>query len=57
VDSFHNELEALILGECAERKEDGYQRVLMLLRYIGMELQRNSPADWNDFMSAACCGC
>ena len=36
---------------------DSYQRVLMLIRHLGMELSRQNPAEWNEFMSAACIGC
>lgn len=65
VDDFHDDLERLVIGEASVADmrasspgaEEAYQRVLMLIRHLGMELQRQSPADWNEFMSAACAGC
>jgi ABC-type nitrate/sulfonate/bicarbonate transport system ATPase subunit len=65
VDDFHSDLEALVLGQCTAKEaahsvtevEEGLQRVLMLVRHLGMELQRHTPAEWNEFMSAAIAGC
>jgi len=37
--------------------EDMYQKVHNLVRHLGMELQRHSPTEWNEFMNAACMGC
>jgi len=65
LDEFHSELEALVLGQCSPKEaarsvpevEEGLQRVLMLVRHLGMELQRHTPAEWNEFMGAAIAGC
>ena len=37
--------------------EEMYQKVHNLVRHLGMELQRHSPTEWNEFMNAACMGC
>jgi hypothetical protein len=63
IQDFHDDLERLVLGESPDMKpksqgnEEAFQRVLLLIRHLGMELQRCHPADWNEFMSAACAGC
>jgi hypothetical protein len=76
LDSFHSDLEKLVLGQCtvsdilaastsgaiqlskaSPSLEEMYHKVHNLVRHLGMELQRHSPTEWNEFMNAACMGC
>jgi hypothetical protein len=47
-------VEGLILsGRSEDKRVDSFKASLHVIKNIGMELQRENPSEWNNFLDAA----
>lgn len=50
-----SELETFVLGE-EDCHSDEIKNLLNQIHYLGMELSRHNPSEWNDFITACLLG-
>jgi len=45
-------MERMAVGEISGLKEERIGRIDQIIKYLGMELQRHNPSEWNSFLTA-----
>ena len=50
---YYNEIEKMVLGiDTPTHQQTEYAKIHQLISYLGMELSRHRPTEWNEFMTA-----